>query len=84
MNVGSNIKGNCFLSPITVLLPFLCHALAVIGTNSFNSLRSILSFQELLTFGSSNFTNIALQNDLIFKYITVPIEPLINLSETFM
>ena len=87
MNVRSNIKGNCFLSPITVLLPFFkwnVIVLAVIGTNSFNSLWSIFSFQELPTFGSSNFTNIVLQNDLIFKYITVPIDTLINLSETFM
>ena len=87
MNVRSNIKGNCFLSPITVLLPFFnwnVIVLAVIGTNSFNSPWSILSFQELLTFGSSNITNIVLQNDIIFKYITVPIEPSINLSETFM
>ena len=59
-------------------------ALAVIGTHSFSSPQSILSFMELPDLGSSNFTYIVLKSgfDLLSKCLTVPIEPLINLSET--
>ena len=60
--------------------------LAVTGTHSFNSFRSLLSFIEFSAFGSSNFTYIVLQSefDLISRCLTVPIDPLINLSNTFI
>ena len=60
--------------------------IAVIGTHSFNSLQNFQSFGELPAFGLADFTYIVLQNgsDLISKCLTVPIEPLINLSETLM
>ena len=43
-------------------------------------------FTELLDLGSSNFTYIVLKSgfDLLSKYLTVPIELLINLSETLI
>ena len=75
--VWSSINENCFLSAITVLFPFFkghLFAQAVIGTHSSNSPQSLLSFKELTTLGSSNFTYIVLQSgfDLLSKCLTVP------------
>ena len=55
-------------------------------THSFNSPQSLLFFKELPALGSSNFPHIVLQSgfDLLSMSSTVPIELLINLSETLM
>ena len=83
-----SINGNCFLSAMTVILPFFkgnFFALAIIGTHSFNSF-CLLSFIEFPAFGSSNFTYIVLQSefDLISRCLTVPTDPLIYLSNIFI
>ena len=64
----------------------LMFVLAVIGTKSFNSPQSLLSFKGLPALGSSNFRYIVLQSgfDHLSKCLTVPIEPLVNLSETII
>ena len=72
-----------------VLFPFFkanLFALAVIGTYSFNSPQSLLFFMELPDLGSLNFTYIVLQSgfDFLSKCLTVPVELLINLSETLI
>ena len=57
---------------------------AVIGTHSFNSPQSITSFLELPALGSSHFTKILPISQLprlTSMYNTLPIAPLINLSE---
>ena len=56
------------------------------GTYFFNSPRSLLSFKELPALGSSNFTYLVPQSDfdLLSKCVIVPIESLINLSETLI
>ena len=78
-----SINRNCFLSAITVLFPFFkgnFFDLAVICRGS------LLSFKELPALRSSNFTYIVLQSgfDLLSKCLTVPVELLINLSETLI
>ena len=72
------------------LLPFfkgkLFFQVAIVGTHSFNSSQSLLSFKKFPAFGSSKFTYIVLQKgfDLISRHLTVPIEQLLNLSETLI
>ena len=58
----------------------------VIDTNSFNSPGSRRSLKELPALGSSKFKNIVLQSgfDLLCMCVTVPIELLINLTETLI
>ena len=73
----------CFLSAKAVLLSLFkgnLFVVALIGKHSFTS----LSFKELVALGSSNFTHTELQSgfDLMAMYLAVPIEPLINPSET--
>ena len=85
----SSINRSCFFSAITVLIHLFkrnVFILAGIGTHSFNWLWSLLSVKELPAFGWSNFTYIALQSgfDFISKYLTVPTESLIYLSETLI
>lgn len=58
----------------------------IVGTHSFNSSQSLLSFKKFPAFGSSKFTYIVLQKgfDLISRQLTFLIEQLLNLLETLI
>ena len=84
-----SINRYCFLSAITILFPFFkgnLFVIAVIVTHFFNSPSGLLYFKELPTLGPSHFIYIVIQNDfdLLSKCVTVPVEPLINLSQTLI